>query len=367
MINVKKKFAGMAAALLAAVLFFPVRAQGISAQRAILMDAGTGRVLYEKKADEQGLIASTTKIMTALVVCEQCNVLDRVKIPKEAVGIEGSSMYLQEGEVLTVQELLYGLMLRSGNDAATALAIYCGGTVEGFSQLMNDKAHRLGLNNTHFANPHGLDAPGHYSTARDMAILAAYAMENPIFAQTVSTKSVKIGSRVLQNHNKLLWRVEGADGVKTGFTKASGRILVSSATRMGRRLIAVTMNAPGDWADHKQLLETGFTNYSLQTILEKGQCLGNVEILGGESGTVSLLAAENFSYPLAPEEKTKIVIPGAGFVYAPVVLGQDAGFAYVCIGDKTVGKIPLTFGQTVEQAKEEEPSLLRRLFGGKTA
>ena len=198
----KRRFAGMAAALLAAVLFFPLRTQAVSARSAILMDAQTGRVLFEKDADRQGLIASTTKIMTALVVCEQCNVLDRVRIPKEAVGIEGSSMYLQEGEILTVQDLLYGLMLHSGNDAAVALAIYCGGTVEGFAQLMNDKAHRLGLENTHFAKPNGLDAPGHYSTARDMAVLAAYAMENPIFRQTVSTKNVTVGDRHLHNHNK---------------------------------------------------------------------------------------------------------------------------------------------------------------------
>ena len=146
-------------------------------------------------------------------------------------------MYLREGEVLSLQELLYGLMLHSGNDAAVALAIYCGGTVEGFAQLMNDKAHRLGLTDTHFENPHGLDSPGHYSTARDLAVLASYAMKNPIFAQTVSAKTVRVGERSLRNHNKLLWRVEGADGVKTGFTKAAGRILVSSATRQGRRLM----------------------------------------------------------------------------------------------------------------------------------
>ena len=180
------------------------------------MDGSTGRTLYSKNAEQQRLIASTTKIMTALVICEQCNVLDRVRISKEAVGIEGSSMYLREGEVLTLQELLYGLMLRSGNDAAQALAIYCAGTVEGFSQLMNDKAHTLGLENTHFENPHGLDSPGHYSTAQDMAKLAAYAMKNPIFYKTVSAKTVRIGERVLQNHNKLLWQVDGADGVKTG-------------------------------------------------------------------------------------------------------------------------------------------------------
>ena len=195
-----------------------------------MLDALTGRVIYEKNAKEQSLIASTTKIMTALIVCEQCNVLDRMRIPKEAVGIEGSSMYLQEGEVLTLQELLYGLMLRSGNDAAVALAIYCGGTVEGFAELMNDKARLLGMENSHFVNPNGLDAPEHYSTAADLAVLAAYAMENPIFYKTVSAKSVTVGQRQLTNHNKLLWRVEGADGVKTGYTKAAGRILVSSAT-----------------------------------------------------------------------------------------------------------------------------------------
>ena len=253
--DLKRFFAGMAAALLAAVLFFPCRVSAVSAEKAILLDAVTGRVLFEKQADQRALIASTTKIMTALIICEQCNVLDRMRIPKEAVGIEGSSMYLQEGEVLTIQELLYGLMLHSGNDAAVALAIYCGGTVEGFAQLMNDKAHRLGLTGTHFENPNGLDSPGHYSTARDMAVLAAYAMENPIFARTVSTKTVTAGNRSLRNHNKLLWRVEGADGVKTGFTKAAGRILVSSASRQGRRLVAVTMNDPDDWQDHQKLLE----------------------------------------------------------------------------------------------------------------
>ncbi len=351
--------------MLAAVLFFPCRAQAISAQSAILMDAQTGRVLYEKQADAQSLIASTTKIMTALVVCEQCNVLDRMAIPKEAVGIEGSSMYLQEGEILTVQELLYGLMLRSGNDAAVALAIYCGGTVEGFAQLMNDKAHRLGMDSSHFVNPHGLDAPGHYSTARDMAVLAAYAMENPIFARTVSTKSVTVGSRSLTNHNKLLWQVEGADGIKTGYTKAAGRILVSSAVRQGRRLVAVTINAPSDWQDHKFLLEEGFSRYSVRQVVIKGETLATVEIAGGEAGTVTLLAGENFSYALAEQEQPEIVISGPGFVYAPVVQGQPAGYAYICLQGRVVGKIPLLYGLTVEQEKAPEPSFWQKLFGGR--
>jgi len=350
--------------LLAAVLLFSVPVQGLSAKHAILVDANTGRVLYEKNADAQCLIASTTKIMTALLICEQCNVLDRMQIPKEAVGIEGSSMYLQEGEILTIQELLYGLMLHSGNDAATALAIYCSGTVEGFASLMNDKAFRLGMTNTHFVNPHGLDAPGHYSTARDMAILASYAMENPIFAQTVSTKTVRAGTRSLKNHNKLLWQVEGADGVKTGYTKAAGRILVSSAVRQGRRLVAVTMNAPNDWKDHASLLSEGFDRYKVSRIVTKGQVVATVEIAGGTAGSVELVADENFDFALANDETPELRVSGTGFVYAPVAEGQEAGFAYVLLDEKPVGKVRLLYGATVEQTKTQEKSFWKKLFGG---
>ena len=360
----KRLFAGTAAVLMAAVLFLPVRVEAISAQKAILVDAATGRVLYEKNADSQSLIASTTKIMTALVICEQCNVLDRMRIPKEAVGIEGSSMYLQEGEVLTIQELLYGLMLHSGNDAAVALAIYCGGTVEGFAELMNDKARSLGLSGTHFINPNGLDAPGHYSTARDLAVLAAYAMENPIFYQTVSTKNVTIGNRYLRNHNKLLWQVEGADGVKTGYTRAAGRILVSSATRQGRRLVAVTINAPNDWQDHASLLEDGFSRYEVRRIVSAGDAVGSVEIAGGLLERVEMIATEDFDFALTTEEEPELVLSGPGFVYAPVVKGADAGFAWVRIDGTAVGQIPLRYGKTVELIPVEERSFWEKLFGG---
>ena len=353
-----------AAALLAAVLLLPVPARAVSAKSAILMDAQTGRVLFEKSADERSLIASTTKIMTALVVCEQCNVLDRMRIPKEAVGIEGSSMYLKEGEVLTIQELLYGLMLHSGNDAAVALAIYCGGTVEGFVELMNDKARTLGMSGTHFANPNGLDHPQHYSTARDLAILAAYAMENPIFAQTVSTKNLTIGQRSLKNHNKLLWMVDGADGVKTGYTKAAGRILVSSACREGRRLIAVTIHDPNDWQDHTVLLENGFKNYAVRQIVAAGQQVGTMEILGGTDENVPVLATEDFYYAMMQDEEAQIVLSGPGFAYAPVAAGGEAGFIHVCIGGKSVGKVPIVYGQTVELEPEEKHHFWDSLFGG---
>ena len=327
-----------------------------------MLDAVSGRVLFERNAKEQSLIASTTKIMTALIVCEQCNVLDRMRIPKEAVGIEGSSMYLQEGEILTLQELLYGLMLSSGNDAAVALAIYCGGTVEGFAELMNDKARNLGLSGTHFENPNGLDAPGHYSTARDLAVLAAYAMENPIFRKTVSAKSVKVGERYLTNHNKLLWRVEGADGVKTGYTQAAGRILVSSAQRDGRRLIAVTIDDPDDWKDHAALLEEGFSRYRVSRVISAGDHVDTLEVEGGDHCRVRVLAAEDFDYALAPEERPQLMLPGPGFVYAPAVEGAGAGCAYVLIEGKAVGKVPVVYGETIEMEREEEKRFWQKLL-----
>ena len=358
----KRLIATAAAGLLAAACVLPVTARAVSARRAYVLDAVSGRVLFERDPGARSLIASTTKIMTALIVCEQCNVLDRMRVPREAVGIEGSSMYLQEGEILTLQELLYGLMLCSGNDAAVALAIYCGGTVEGFAELMNDKARLLGLRDTHFENPNGLDAPGHYSTARDLAVLAAYAMENPIFRKTVSAKQLKIGERYLTNHNKLLWRVEGADGVKTGYTRAAGRILVSSATRNDRRIIAVTIDAPDDWNDHAALLAEGFSRFSTCRIVTAGQNVGTVEVLGGENRRVHVLAAEDFDYAVAPEEAPQLALPGPGFVYAPAVEGADAGFVYVLIGGKAVGKVPVVYGTTVEQEKPEEKTFWQKLL-----
>ena len=347
---------------MAAALSLP--AEAISAQKAILVDGNTGRILYEKNADSRSLIASTTKIMTALVVCEQCNVLDRVRIPKEAVGIEGSSIYLQEGEVLTIQDLLYGMMLHSGNDAATALAISCGGTVEGFAELMNDKAHALGMTGSHFVNPHGLDAPDHYSTAKDLAILAAEAMKNPIFATTVSAKSVSAANRRLTNHNKLLWRVEGANGVKTGYTKAAGRILVSGAKRNGRQLIAVTINAPDDWNDHTALLEDGFLRFKERCLVHKDEVIGVLDVAWGTNEKVPLIASEDFYWAMAQGEVIAIILPGNGFVYAPFSRGQWAGNAHILVDGEPVGTIELEYGSSAELVCEEKRTIWQRLIGG---
>ena len=228
----------------------------VSATAAVLMDADMGQVLYEKNGDRQMLIASTTKIMTALVVLEHAAPDDVITVTPDHMA-EGSSMYLRAGETLRVEELLYGLLLCSGNDAALALTECAGGLVP-FVALMNEKASALGMAHTSFANPNGLDADGHYSTARDMAVLAAAAVENPTFRRICSSRSVTIGQRTMENHNRLLRQVEGCVGLKTGYTRAAGRTLVSCTERDGCRLVAVTLQDGNDWADHAALYDYGF-------------------------------------------------------------------------------------------------------------
>jgi D-alanyl-D-alanine carboxypeptidase len=235
--------------------------------------------------------------------------------------------------------------------------------VEGFAELMNDKARNLGLRGTHFENPNGLDSPGHYSTARDLAVLAAYAMENPVFRKTVSTKQLMMGQRSLTNHNKLLWRVEGADGVKTGYTKAAGRILVSSATRNNRRILAVTIDAPDDWTDHRMLLEEGFAKFHSRRIIRAGDCIGVLEVESGQGHVVELIAMEDFSYALTEKEEVTLVLPSPGFVYAPVAKGQSAGSAHLYLDDALIGRVPQIYGETVERQPEVEKGFFARLFG----
>ena len=344
----------------ALVLSVPAKGAGdLSAHSAILLDAMSGRVLYEKRADDKHLIASTTKIMTGLLICEQCSPASPVKIPKSAVGVEGSSLYLQEGEILSVKELLYGLLLRSGNDAAVALALYCDGSVEAFADRMNEKAEDLGLYSTHFANPHGLDSEENYSTARDLATLAAYAMENELFREICATKTMTMGNRVLQNHNKLLWNYEGAVGVKTGFTKAAGRILVSAAEKNGRRLIAVTLQAPNDWKDHAKLLDYGFTQFESRSVVDGGEIIRQIPVLSGKAESVSIVAEESVSCPVKEGETLILRYHVPRFVYAPVEKHTLAGYIEVLVDGDFVFKIPLTYEKTVEQSHKNKFSLFR--------
>ena len=318
---------------------FGTSAPAVSAGCAVVMDADTGEILYARHPDNPGLIASTTKIMTAWLAC-QAGDLDRpVTIPAEAVGVEGTSLYLKEGETLTREELLYGTMLQSGNDAALALAIDVAGSEAAFVERMNETARRLGLQNTHYANPHGLDSEGNYSTARDLALLTAKALENPDFLRICGTKAVTVaGDRALTNHNKLLWRCPGCIGVKTGYTRAAGRLLVSAARREGRTLICVTVNDPADWQDHVALLEWGFARYEARPVAVKGETLLTAPL------GAPLIAQADLSLRLAPGEEPRLgVCPGWS---SDLLSGAAAGTVRIYLNGRQVAEIPVIWGES---------------------
>jgi len=291
--------------LCAALLFFalPIPSRGdsilpsVSAKSAILIDASSGRIIYEKNAELRLPMASTTKIMTALVALEEGDPEATVEIDPRAVGIEGSSAYLVAGERLTLRELVYCLMLASANDAAAAIAYALSGGIEGFAALMNEKAVELGLSNTRFENPHGLDSKDHYTTAHDLARLTAHALKNADFAKIVATNSFVAESdtakHTLFNHNRLLRSYRGCIGVKTGYTKISGRCLVSAAERGGLRLICVTLSAPDDWNDHKAMLDYGFAHYYAKPLCTVGESFYELPVVSGERGRVFCCAADS--------------------------------------------------------------------------
>lgn len=333
----------------------------VSARCAILLDAASGRVLWEKNAGRRNLIASTTKIMTGLLAAEAGNLDEEFTIPPEAVGIEGSSLYLKEGEKLTREQLLYGMMLRSGNDAAVALALATAGSVENFVARMNERAAELRLTGTHFANPNGLDDDGNYSTARDLAVLAQTAMENETFAKVVGTKEYRFGNRVLTNHNKLLWRCEGVVGVKTGYTKAAGRLLVSAAERDGRRLIAVTIDAPNDWADHAALLDYGYSEYTQTVLVPAGARIGAARVAGGKALLVQAVLTKELAYPLLPGEEPELRLNLPEFVYAPVETAELAGSVQAVLDGKVVAEAPLRWRNEVP-AQEKQKNWFEKLF-----
>lgn len=264
----------------------------LSAESALLMD-GEGRVLFSKNSQRRMGMASTTKIMTALIVAERLPLDSVIPIPEEAVNTEGSSVYLSAGELLSAEQLLCALLLSSANDAAVALAIASAGSVAGFAALMNAKAAELGLVDTHFVNPHGLYHEDHYTTAHDLAVISLAALNNSTVRRIASTQRTTIPQgvtpdspegasvRYLYNHNKMLSRYSGAIGLKTGFTKSTGRCLVSAAERDGLLLISVTLNAPDDWRDHTAMLDYGFDNYRAVTLYGVGEFTCSYPVSGG--------------------------------------------------------------------------------------
>ena len=325
----------------------PVRVWGVStsASAAVLMDADTGQVLFDHNGGRRMLIASTTKIMTALVALERASPTDVITVKQEHMT-EGSSMYLKPGERVTVEELLYGLLLCSGNDAAEALADGCGGTAS-FVRRMNGLAGELGMEDTSFENPSGLDGQAHYSTARDMARLAAYAAGNHTFVRLCSTRSVTIGGRTMHNHNKLLGYMDNCLGLKTGYTRAAGRTLVSCAEKNGQRLIAVTLQDGNDWADHQTLFDYGFSAYPAKTCAVRGKVLTQAAVSGGVSSHVPLIAGESFCWPVFSGEQLTTELCLDRPLTAPVSVGTVAGVAVFRLNGTEIGRVSLVAGRTV--------------------
>ncbi len=339
---------GLAGALCLALAFFalPWRAGAVStsATSAVLMDADSGRVLYAQNENAQMRIASTTKIMTALVAIENGELSSEWTVKKAETLVEGTSMYLREGEKLTLETLLYGLLLCSGNDAALAVADAVAGSQEKFVAMMNAKARALGMTGSSFANPNGLDAEGHYSTALDMARLACAAMENETLKRIASTKSVTIGSRTMTNHNKLLKLVDGCIGLKTGYTKAAGRTLVSCAERKGQRLVAVTLQDGNDWADHQQLFDYGFSTYPAKRAVSLGETVGELPTAEGLSGRVPLVAARTIAWPVGPGEELTLELDVPDALLTPAEAGTRVGEAVAYLNGTEVGRTPLLCG-----------------------
>ena len=342
----------------------------VSAAAAVLTD-DAGRLLWSRQADVRMPMASTTKIMTALTVLDGgADLQMAVPIPAEAVGIEGSSVYLYEGEVLTVGQLLDAVLMESANDAATALAIACAGSTDAFASQMNALAARMGLTDTHFVNPHGLDHEEHYTTARELAEIARAAMAYDAFAAAVSTYKKEIplkgneGVRLLINHNKLLKSLDGCIGIKTGYTKRSGRCLVSACTRDGVTLYCVTLSAPDDWNDHRALYEWGFSQVERVTLTEVGEQYTVLPVVGGVLQDGILTAAVNNT------EAVSMILPRnrgtirkelrlPRFLYAPVAAGTRIGSAVYTLDGDVLCEVPLYACEDVPLYKE--PSLWERI------
>ncbi|MCM2980955.1 D-alanyl-D-alanine carboxypeptidase [Niallia circulans] len=337
----------------------------VSAQSAILMEQDSGRVIFEKDAHTKRRIASITKIMTALLAVESGKLEDTVTVSSNAIRTEGSSIYLQEGEKIKLEDLVYGLMLRSGNDAAVAIAETVGGSLDGFVYLMNQKAEEIGMKNTHFANPHGLDDhEDHYSTAYDMALLTRYAMNNDTYKKIAGTKSYRSEStnnewnRVWRNKNKLLTSLyEHSTGGKTGYTKRAKRTLVSTAEKDGVEYIAVTLNDPDDWDDHINMFETAFKTYKKVQVLEEGK----IKTVKNKFYKNKVYIKSDLEYPVTEKEEDLFKVEYSltkvkkewekNQEEVPEIVGE----AKIYLDSKLVDSVPIHFKNT--KAKESKSFL----------
>lgn len=362
----KKIIAVLALFSLVSALSPGVCALSVSAKSAVLIEAQSRDIIYAKDENTRRGMASTTKIMTALVAIENMATDTVITVPPQAQGVEGSSIYLRAGEHITLEGLLYALMLQSANDAAVAIAYAVGGSIEGFADMMNERALAMGLSDTHFENPHGLDGESHYTTAYELAIIAAAALENEIFAKIVSSKTATVLSdaenaeRHLVNHNRLLRVYDDIIGVKTGFTKKCGRTLVSAAICNGVKLICVTLDDGNDWSDHRCLLDHGAKLYEKVSLAEEGELLFDIPVVGGEKNTVKAFNKEALSVALLKERgnitvKTEL----ERFIYAGTPAGSRIGRVRFFLGEREIGE------SAIYTAEEIPKKIARRGIFGK--
>jgi D-alanyl-D-alanine carboxypeptidase (penicillin-binding protein 5/6) len=326
----------------------------VSAKSAILMEQESGRILYEKDAYTKRRIASITKIMTAILAIESGKMNQYVKVSEQAVRTEGSSVYLKAGEKIKLEDLVYGLMLRSGNDTAVAIAEFVGGSPEGFVYLMNQKAKQIGMLNTHFANPHGLDNKmNHYSTAYDMALLTRYAMNNPLYRKIAGTKVYRAPNpaedwdRVWRNKNRLLTKYKYCTGGKTGFTKLAKRTLVTTAKKGDMSLIAVTINDSDDWNDHITMFESGFKNYDMVEVLPKG----TIKISEKYGYNGRLYVNDSLNYPASGQEEKQFRVSYKIKKYSSGQKAGIAGKASVYLEGNLIREIPIYYKNRKEEKK----------------
>lgn len=356
---------------LLAIIFTPplIAAEGpaIDARSAVLMDRDSGRVLWKKNEHRRRPIASTTKIMTALVALERGSEEERVTVSKRAAATEGSSIWLEKGEKKKLGELIYGLMLCSGNDAAAAIAEHIGGSEKKFVELMNERALAMGAKDTHFVNPHGLPAKGHYSTAYDLALITCEALKNGRFQEIITTPSRSISwpdqpwGRLLINQNKLLELYPGADGVKTGWTEKAGRCFVGSATKKRWQLVSVVLNSPQIWEDSAALLDYGFQNYRHQRIFSRDQVLCTAGVLEGRERAAAAVCETHY-YPLLPSEKKylRYRIRLGNRIRAPLAKGDKLGEVEVYLRKEMLCRVDLCSLKAV--ARKEYSDYLRDIF-----
>lgn len=355
----------LALSLLVAVPYATAEEVSTSASTAVLMDASSGRVLYDRDMHTPRPIASITKLMTALVAVEYSSDLSQeiTVLQPWLDGVEGSSLYLKAGDKLALETLLYGLLLQSGNDAAQVIACWISGDLEGFAQRMNEKAQALGMTNTHFTNPSGLNEEEHYSSAYDMALLACACLKNPIVSEICATRNITLEGRTFVNHNKLLWLEEDCVGMKTGYTEASGRTLVSAATRGAQTLVCVTLDDSDDWDDHQALLNYGFESFPATQLCAQGKGLGQVAVAGSVCPALSVVAQGDAWYPLEEGEELEMQLDVFGPLTAPIPQGTQVGTARWILHGEVVAEMPVLAGSSVSD-NQWKPSWLQRWWMG---